>query len=143
MPLFFWKKIFEIKEMVFKNGVKNMKAAGYNGARMVFICFFHPHVFFREHLLRSYRKVASSNTSRLEAHAGIYRLLMKGIFDSHVLWSFEKKLIFELVMRVKTRYFTVISSANARKCEDKVKKIHTYSKKFDFNRQYNIWLYFL
>ena len=28
-----------------------------------------------------YRKVASSNTSRLEAHAGFFRLLMKGIFD--------------------------------------------------------------
>ena len=28
-----------------------------------------------------YRKVASSNMSRLEAHAGFFRLLMKGIFD--------------------------------------------------------------
>ena len=28
-----------------------------------------------------YRKVASSNTSRLEAHAGFFRLLMKGIFN--------------------------------------------------------------
>ena len=28
-----------------------------------------------------YRVVASSNTSRLEAHPGIFRLLMKGIFD--------------------------------------------------------------
>ena len=31
------------------------------------------------------RKVASSNTSRLEAHAGFLRLLMKGIFDPYVL----------------------------------------------------------
>ena len=31
-----------------------------------------------------YRKVASSNTSRLEAHAGLFRLLMKGIFDPNV-----------------------------------------------------------
>ena len=30
----------------------------------------------------TYRKVASSNTSCLEAHAGIYRLHMKGIFDT-------------------------------------------------------------
>ena len=30
-----------------------------------------------------YRKVASSNTSRLEAHAGFFRLLMKGIFDPY------------------------------------------------------------
>ena len=28
-----------------------------------------------------YRTVASSNTFRLEAHAGFFRLLMKGIFD--------------------------------------------------------------
>ena len=33
----------------------------------------------------TYHKVASSNTSRLEAHAGIFRLLMKGIFDPYVL----------------------------------------------------------
>ena len=32
-----------------------------------------------------YRKVASSNTSRLEAHAGFFRLLMKGILDPYVL----------------------------------------------------------
>ena len=31
-----------------------------------------------------YRNVASSNTSRLEAHAGFLRLLMKGIFDPFV-----------------------------------------------------------
>ena len=33
----------------------------------------------------TYRKVASSNTSRLEAHVGFFRLLMKGIFDPYVL----------------------------------------------------------
>ena len=32
-----------------------------------------------------YCKVASSNTSHLEAHAGFFRLLMKGIFDPYVL----------------------------------------------------------
>ena len=31
-----------------------------------------------------YRKVASSNTSRLEAHAGFFRLFMKGIFDPYI-----------------------------------------------------------
>ena len=55
-----------------------------------------------------YRKVASSNTSRLEAHAGFFRLLMKGIFDAYVLWPFGKKLIFELVMCVSTRDSTVV-----------------------------------
>ena len=29
--------------------------------------------------------ISSSNTSRLEDHPGIYRLLMKGIFDAYVL----------------------------------------------------------
>ena len=33
----------------------------------------------------AFHKVASSNTSRLEAHAGFFRLLMKGIFDPYVL----------------------------------------------------------
>ena len=32
-----------------------------------------------------YRKVASSNTSRLETNAGIYRLLIKRIFDAYIL----------------------------------------------------------
>ena len=38
-------------------------------------------------------KVASSNTSHAHAHAGFFRLLMKGIFDSDVLRPFDKKLI--------------------------------------------------
>ena len=33
----------------------------------------------------TYRKVASSNIFRLKAHAGFFRLLMKGIFDPYVL----------------------------------------------------------
>ena len=32
-----------------------------------------------------YRKIASSNTSCLEAHVGFFRLLMKGIFGPYVL----------------------------------------------------------
>ena len=32
----------------------------------------------------AYRKVASFNTSCLEAHAGVFRLLVKGIFDPYV-----------------------------------------------------------
>ena len=32
-----------------------------------------------------YRKIASSNTSHLEAHAGFFRMLVKGIFDPYVL----------------------------------------------------------
>ena len=40
-----------------------------------------------------YREVASSNTSRLEAHTDFLILLMTGIFDPYVLWPFDKKLI--------------------------------------------------
>ena len=36
-------------------------------------------------LASKYRKVASSNMPRLEAHDGFFRLLMKGIFDPYVL----------------------------------------------------------
>ena len=32
-----------------------------------------------------YHKVTSSDTSRLEAHTGFFKLLMKGIFDPYVL----------------------------------------------------------
>ena len=42
----------------------------------------------------TYRIVASSSPSRIEAHAGLFRLLMKEIFGPYVLWPFEKKLIF-------------------------------------------------
>ena len=45
--------------------------------------------------------------SRLEAHAGFFRLLMKGIFDPYVLQPFDEKYIFELVTHVKTRDYTV------------------------------------
>jgi hypothetical protein len=41
-----------------------------------------------------YRIVASTSPSRIEAHAGLFRSLMKGIFNPYVLWPFDKKLIF-------------------------------------------------
>ena len=44
---------------------------------------------------------------RLEAFVGIYSLLMKWICDAYVLWPFDKKFIFELVMHVNTRNYTV------------------------------------
>ena len=40
-----------------------------------------------------YRKVACSKTSRLDAHAGFFRLFMKGIFHHYVLWPFDKKSV--------------------------------------------------
>ena len=45
------------------------------------------------YLQLKYCKVASSNTSRLEEHDGSSRLVMKGIFDPHVVWHFGKKLV--------------------------------------------------
>ena len=50
-------------------------------------------IVVRGELCGGYRKVASSNTSRLEAHVSSFRLLMKGIFGPYVLWPFDKKLI--------------------------------------------------
>ena len=40
--IIFWTKLLKNKEMVFGNGVKNIQAVAYNGARMVTIfVFFH------------------------------------------------------------------------------------------------------
>ena len=52
-------------------------------------------------ILFRYRKIASSNTSRLEAHVGFFRLLIKGIFGPNVLWPLDKKLIFWIVTRAR------------------------------------------
>ena len=40
------------------------------------------------------RKIASSNTSRLEAHVGFFRLRVKGLFGPYVLLPFEKSCFF-------------------------------------------------
>ena len=37
------------------------------------------------HFFANYRIVASTSPSRIEAHAGLFRSLMKGIFDPYVL----------------------------------------------------------
>ena len=50
---------------------------------------------------------ASSDTSRLEAHDGFFRLLMKGILGPYVLWPLDKKLILWIVTRVSARDYTV------------------------------------
>ena len=38
--IIFWKNLLENKEMAFKNGVKYVQAAGYNGARTVYPAVF-------------------------------------------------------------------------------------------------------
>ena len=74
----------------------------------------------------TYRKVASSNTSCLEAHAGLFRLSMQGIFDAYVLWPFGKSFIFELVTRFRSPDYMV--SCNSHLCDfsDSKVKNHAY-----------------
>ena len=55
--------------------------------------FVGPGVFQTFCLDIDYCKVVSSNTSHLEAHAGYFSLLMKGIFVPYVLSHLDKKLI--------------------------------------------------
>ena len=43
--------------------------------------------------------VASISLSCFEAYAGLFRLIVKGIFDAYVLWAFDENFIFELVMQ--------------------------------------------
>ena len=48
---------------------------------------------------------------RFEVHAGLSRLLMKGIFDAYVLWPFSIKFIFQLVLLILVlRYMYRIKS---------------------------------
>ena len=60
-----------------------------------------------ETIIINYRKVTNSNTSRLEAHAGFFRLVMTDlIFDPYVLWPFDIKVI----SQVRTPNYTVCRS---------------------------------
>ena len=47
--------------------------------------FLKPKLVICTYKFFKYHKIASSNTSRLEAHVGFFRLLMKGIFGPYVL----------------------------------------------------------
>ena len=40
---------------------------------------------------------------------------MKGIFDAYVLWPFDKNLISQLVMGIRTREFTVIKNEDEKR----------------------------
>ena len=52
---------------------------------MSFKVFFIREIQMTSTQKSDYWKVASSNTSHLKAHAGFFRLLMKGILDPYVL----------------------------------------------------------
>ena len=58
--------------------------------------------------------IKSRVLTRYEAHAGLFRLSMKGIFNAYILWPFGKNFIFELVSRVRTRDYTVLMIKNSR-----------------------------
>ena len=54
----------------------------------------------------AYRKVASYNMSHLEAHAGFFRLLMKGIFDPYVPYvSFGPLQVLSKICELYNWYF--------------------------------------
>ena len=59
----------------------------WNSIEIIFEIFSRFPKEFRACMLASliYRIVASTSPSRIEAHAGIFRSLMKGIFDPYVL----------------------------------------------------------
>ena len=50
----------------------------------------------------TYPMVANASPSLFEAHVGLFRLFMKGIFGPYIMWPFDKKQIFELVTRIRT-----------------------------------------
>ena len=85
MDHYFASTLPNVRIMSFRQGVK------YNDKVSVKFLIFGIVIFFnRGRDLKfgaplRYRKIASSNTSRLEAHIGFFRLLMKGIFGPYVL----------------------------------------------------------
>ena len=64
------------------------------------LCLFYPWKYEKippivEYFTKPvYRIVASRSTSRLVTCLGLFRLLMKGIFGTYVLWPFEKSWFF-------------------------------------------------
>ena len=48
-----------------------------------------------------------TSPSHFEAHAGLFRLLVKGTFDAYALWTSDKSFVFELEKRINTQDFTV------------------------------------
>ena len=64
-------QLFGYLEIIWINWTFSKRTKSSNLERLVF--------------LTTYRKIASSNTSQLEAHSGFFRLLMKGIFDPDLL----------------------------------------------------------
>ena len=68
---------FEVIDARMSTSDKNLPVSGYNYSVFSFYLVFTTHFVCG--------KVMSSNMSRLEAHAGFFILLMKGIFDPSVL----------------------------------------------------------
>ena len=64
-------------------------------SKLIGIYLLTPNFIKKEQAFKiEYRKVTSFNMSRLEAHAGVLRFLMKGIFNPYVpTVTFSQKLI--------------------------------------------------
>ena len=63
------------------------------------VAFLHKNIAIQKmNLLTNYRIVVSTSLSCIEAHAGLFRMSMKGIFDAS---------IFELVMHIRTQDYAV------------------------------------
>ena len=63
-------------------GTLHTKKAFTNREKSIFLCPEKP--ASHTSLCNTYRKIASSNMSRLEAHVGFFRFLMEGIFGPYV-----------------------------------------------------------
>ena len=72
----------------------------------------------------NYSKVASTSTSCLEAHAGFFRVSMKGKFDVYWLWAFGKKVDFHII---NTNWYSKLYS----------KYLNTYKAQSLLNKLYN------
>ena len=51
----------------------------------------------RTEIQTNYYKVTTTSSSHLEAHAGFFRLPMKGKFDVYLLGNFGKKVNFHII----------------------------------------------
>ena len=81
-----------------------------------------------------YRKFTSNRLSLLVLHPSIFRLFMKGKFDTYLLWSFTQRVQNWIVDWSTARDFTVLPFKVAKKIHQNVQTndtIQTYSQLFD------------
>ena len=74
-----------VKKQNFRQPYLGHKHGSYTYLSLPNLCCNHCDI----HIYK-YRKIVSTSLSRLETHACIFRLSMKGQFDVYLLWSFGK-----------------------------------------------------